>query len=435
VLLSVSNDRLIPAEQLEQFSLAVNFHDGPLPAYSGSNVTAWALMARERAHAITWHRMTAHADAGDILLQVPVPIAFDESALTLNGKCHAAALASFGALVDAILEGDVAGRPQHMAARVFYPRERRAPREGVLDFRHQAADLDAMVRALDWGEFVNPLGLPKIWLGDGFVVVRRLAVRAARSRHEPGTVVEIGDDALTISTSSHDVAIAGFLTLDGQAVSAAAVCDRFRLRVGCVIAQEGHALDGALLQAAKCRRQDETYWMARWRNLQPVVLPQQPLAGAQACETGIRARGDEHAIFSRLAHWLGRLSGMSRFDLGLCDNDAGTGTLVAGVRPLRVDAHEDTASSLAQWREQGPLLRDAVQRYPGVVPPRGWTHCADWPVVVQLAGVGAAPRPSPWPLRITIDTLRQECRLACREGAFDPAAFHAMVVSLTSELG
>src|SRR5262245_56569449 len=63
VLLSISNDRLISADLLEAFPLAINFHDGPLPHYCGTHVTSWELMAREREHAITWHRMTSRADA------------------------------------------------------------------------------------------------------------------------------------------------------------------------------------------------------------------------------------------------------------------------------------------------------------------------------------------------------------------------------------
>ena len=34
---------------------AVNFHDGPLPAYAGLNAPVWAILNREATHGITWH--------------------------------------------------------------------------------------------------------------------------------------------------------------------------------------------------------------------------------------------------------------------------------------------------------------------------------------------------------------------------------------------
>src|SRR6202008_2522474 len=46
---------------------AINSHDGPLPDYAGLNAPVWALYGREPRYGITWHRMTAELDAGDVL--------------------------------------------------------------------------------------------------------------------------------------------------------------------------------------------------------------------------------------------------------------------------------------------------------------------------------------------------------------------------------
>lgn len=73
-LFSVVNPVVLPARVLERVGEAFNYHDGPLPRYAGTHVTSWALLAGEHEHAITWHRMTAAVDAGDILVQRAVAI-------------------------------------------------------------------------------------------------------------------------------------------------------------------------------------------------------------------------------------------------------------------------------------------------------------------------------------------------------------------------
>ena len=64
-LFSVANLEMLPASLISRAGkLAINFHDSLLPQYAGLNATAWALMAGEKAHGITWHEMTALVDAG-----------------------------------------------------------------------------------------------------------------------------------------------------------------------------------------------------------------------------------------------------------------------------------------------------------------------------------------------------------------------------------
>ena len=77
---------------------AVNFHDGPLPAYAGLNAPVWAILAGETTHGITWHLMEEGADTGDILVTQEVNINEEETAFTFNAKCFAAGVESFAPL-------------------------------------------------------------------------------------------------------------------------------------------------------------------------------------------------------------------------------------------------------------------------------------------------------------------------------------------------
>src|SRR5262245_44155761 len=162
-LFSIVNPLLLPPAVLDlPRRAAINYHDAPLPRYAGTHATSWALLHQEPAHGITWHRMTGQADAGAILQQRHFAIAPDETALTLNAKCYEAACRAFAALLDDLAAGRDTGQPQDRARRTFFPRFQRPPAAATLGFQRPAAALSALVRALDFGPYPNPLGRPKL---------------------------------------------------------------------------------------------------------------------------------------------------------------------------------------------------------------------------------------------------------------------------------
>jgi hypothetical protein len=373
-------------------------------------------MAREREYAITWHRMTARADAGEILLQVPVPVAADETAFSLNGKCHQAALASFAQLLEGIVSGSLVGRPQNPARRVFYPRDRRPDRLAVLDFRRPAQDLDALARALSYGDYPNRLALPKLWTGEGFVVVRRIDVKAARSRNAPGTVLQVADDAIDVATATHDVRLRELCGLDGGRPGRAP-------REGEVLPLDGAALDEEIAAASVCHWRDEEFWIARFRGLNPLVFPTgSRAAGSTRIDVPGRAATRDRML-ADVMDWLGSITAMDSFDVGL-EDPQDRGALVARVRPFRA------GDALETWERHGPYLRETPLRHPRVPLPAGWKHYADWPVVIAFAPslpatIGAA-------LRITIDASSGTIRLDSGESGPAPESLRAMAAQLQS---
>jgi len=416
VLLSIGNERLIAPRVLERFPRAFNFHDGPLPHYAGSHVTSWALMARERTYAITWHRMTSRADAGDILLQAQVPLGPDDTALTLNAKCHEVALQSFAALAQRLARHDFSGTPQNMARRTFYRRDRRADNAAILDWKRDADDLRAMVRALSFGPYVNRLGLPKLWLGSGYAGVHGLDVCASRSVSVPGTLVGIAPDSLTVATASHDVRLRGFVTLDGRALSASELAGLFALREEDVLpAHEPKHARAATDEA--CDWKEEAAWIEHLKALKPVAAPL-PAPGICGTAAGLRVvlhapprhrlgsafgTADDFAFAVVLAY-LARAQAVQEFDVGLRCGHRGSAAggrddaLLAGTRPLRISLDFDQPfeafgrrclAGLAAWRSRKPYLRDAVLRYPGVARPRGWDDFCSWPVTIDLGGAAS----------------------------------------------
>ncbi len=217
-LCSIDNPLILPDSVLRlPREMAVNFHDAPLPHYAGVNAVSWAILNRESTHGVTWHVMTARVDAGDILKQSIVPLSEAETALTLNAKCFDASLTSFAELLDEIDGGRVERRPQPTSGRTFFPRFQRPPLGGVLDFGTPAEDLDALVRALDFGPYPNPLGVPKLFLGNRALAIGSLRMGGG-SQANPGTVQRLSDETIQVATPTRDVVIGALTTLRGEDV-------------------------------------------------------------------------------------------------------------------------------------------------------------------------------------------------------------------------
>ncbi|THD83623.1 LLM class flavin-dependent oxidoreductase [Aliigemmobacter aestuarii] len=197
-LLSVANLSLIPDAVLARAARgAVNFHDGPLPAYAGLNAPVWAILNGEARHGITWHLITPGVDEGDILEQRLFDIAPGDTALTLNTRCYEAAIESFPSLMDQLESGTLRRQPQDFSRRSLYARADRPRGAGRLDFAQPAEAVLRMVRALDHGRYFNPLTCPKIVAGDRVLLVA--GAEMAEGQGAAGTVLDAREDGLTVA--------------------------------------------------------------------------------------------------------------------------------------------------------------------------------------------------------------------------------------------
>jgi methionyl-tRNA formyltransferase len=270
---SITNLSIIPAEVLALPRRgAINFHDGPLPRYGGLYATAWALINREPTHGVTWHLMTNEVDRGDILEQEHFEIDEGETSLTLNAKCYEAGIGSFRVLLSELAGGQLRGERHALDESTYCPRSKRPAAASTLSWDCSAADLAALVRALDFGTYPNPLGLPKMVLGDEVVVATR-ADLAPRTGAAPGTLVGVGEDTLQVATTDDDLVLAGFHTLSGRALRIEELLAGAGLRQGALLPALGPARRErlTLLNAAVCRH--ESFWIKRLMSTESEDLP------------------------------------------------------------------------------------------------------------------------------------------------------------------
>ena len=108
--------------------MAINFHDGPLPAYAGLNTPAWALINREESYGISWHQITPGVDEGDLIKQSMFDISPTETSLSINTKCFAAAIESFPLMVDELVAGSTQFTKQDFSGRSYFGKIK-TPRE------------------------------------------------------------------------------------------------------------------------------------------------------------------------------------------------------------------------------------------------------------------------------------------------------------------
>lgn len=373
-LLSIANLDIIPRAVLDLPARgAVNFHDGPLPAYAGLNAPVWAALAGEAEHGISWHFIDGGVDEGDVIASARFPVLETDTALTLNTKCYAAAIDSFSGVVAELATPSPARMAQDLSLRSYFARDDRPEGGARLDFKQPAADLARMVRALDHGDYWNPLSLPKFEAGGKLWLARAAHVANGASGAAPGAVAAADDDLLSVATGAGDLVLTQITDCDGRPVSPVEIT-RVGAILPCASAPELAALTDALAPLAK----SDPEWRAALEKIAPVDLPllqaangpAQPIARPIALPDGLtpaRAR----TAFALLA---ARLSGTGRADLALHIGLA-PGKLASYITPWVPVAAEQTPSfarmvtaleeASATARTRGPFTTDLIARLPG----------------------------------------------------------------------
>lgn len=174
---------------------AMNLHGSLLPKYRGRAPLNWVLVNGESVTGVTLHHMDARADHGDIIAQRAIPIAVEDTALTLSRKLTTAARTLLGETYPLIVTGRAPRIPQdHAAATKF---SRRSPADGLIDWSRSAWETFNLIRAV-----TRPFpGAFTVWAGRKFFLWSARPPRGRSSQAPPGTVLGAGEDgALRVAT-------------------------------------------------------------------------------------------------------------------------------------------------------------------------------------------------------------------------------------------
>ena len=316
-LFSIINSCILDQHILDlPLKYAINYHDGPLPRYAGLYATAWAIINHEHEHGVTWHQMTTEIDAGDILKQQEVSISPYDTSVSLNVKCVQEALGAFESLVHDLKDGDVRATPQDLSRRTYHPQQQRPADACVIDFSQSVENISALARALDFGDYANPLGTLKFVCGNAFYTIMELGIASRKANCEPGKIVEVNKDKGSISVSAGNgvVKLAGIYDLENNPVDVAFI----GLRAGQALQESINRklLDRYYKECAVT----ETFWVKRLRAVQ---LPEIAILSTteQISSSYINALTLDFILASGtspvsvFAMFLARLSCMEEFDI------------------------------------------------------------------------------------------------------------------------
>ena len=271
-LFSITHLEIIPTEILDLAEIGnINFHDGPLPQYAGLNAPAWALINNEKSYGITWHFITPELDKGDVLHQELFDVSADETALSLNTKCFAAALETFPQLVDKLLDNRTESRQQDQTQRSYFSRYQKPEAACIIDWSESANDIECLIRGLDFGSYSNPIGSAKLFSDDKAYIVRSAVSQSGQFK--PGEIIRIEEGELEVGTGDGSLVITSVEDLAGKKISVADVVSDLNIAVGKKLnVVSGDAKRFATeLNGEFCRYED--FWSGRLSTLELVELP------------------------------------------------------------------------------------------------------------------------------------------------------------------
>jgi methionyl-tRNA formyltransferase len=181
---------------------AINLHGSLLPGYRGRAPVNWVLVNGETQTGVTLHYMVPQADAGDIIAQRAVPIAFEDTALTLFERLTQAAVGLLRDTFPLIKAGSVPRTPQDAARATYFGA--RTPDDGRIAWNRPALDIYNLVRAV-----TTPYpGAFTIWRGKKLYIWGACLIPASPGAGwPPGAMVGVHQGGCLVATG------AGYLLL------------------------------------------------------------------------------------------------------------------------------------------------------------------------------------------------------------------------------
>ncbi|MEE4381115.1 MAG: AMP-binding protein, partial [Pseudomonadales bacterium] len=340
---------------------------------------------------MSWHVMATGVDKGDLLLRSPVPIADDDTAVSLNTKCFVAAMESFPRLVEGLEAGAVRPEPQDLARRTYFGRSDKPEASGALDWRAPSEMLARMVRALDTGRYANPLASAKLLLADGTLLVEGAVVVDTESTAAPGTVLAT-EGSLLVRAGQGALEITALREPGGRSVPVSEAVERWRLSPGVMLPVLDDGRSERLRTVASAAALREGAWVRRLEAVEAAELPYR--SSRRGAVGGTRAHravklpegfqslveGKPELVAGAFQLFLGRALGQSRFHVAVADDatvearagaemvtlpllfhtvDLSAAGPAASLAVAALDAARETAAS-------GPVLSDLGARYPRV---------------------------------------------------------------------
>ena len=183
---------------------SLNLHGSLLPKYRGKCPINWVLVNGEKETGVTLHHMTTRPDDGDIVGQVRIEIAKDDTAHSLHGKAATAAAEMLDEILPELRTGKAPRIPQEQAQASYFGG--RTPADGEIDWAMPAVKIRNLVRAV-----TRPFPGAFSHMGDRKCLFWTVTEVSREEEAKPGTVLSVdplvvacGKDALKLEAGQRD---------------------------------------------------------------------------------------------------------------------------------------------------------------------------------------------------------------------------------------
>jgi methionyl-tRNA formyltransferase len=234
LILSFYYRRLLSRELLAIPRLGgINLHGSLLPKYRGRAPVNWVLVNGETQTGVTLHYMSEQADAGDIIAQRPVDIAFEDTALTLFERVAQAAVELFRETFPLIKAGSAPRIPQDPAQATYFGG--RTPDDGRIDWDLPALRLYNLVRAVTTpypGAFTFLRGTKL------YVLSSRLVQDGVGARWPAGTILGTYEGGCLVATGKGHLLLTQVQLQGEEVISGDTWLSRCGLKAGIRLGEE-----------------------------------------------------------------------------------------------------------------------------------------------------------------------------------------------------
>ena len=189
---------------------ALNLHGSYLPRYRGRVPVNWAVINGESETGATLHYMAEKPDAGDIVDQERVEIAFSDTAHDVFGKVTEAAVVVIARVWPLLCDGKAARIPMNLSEGNYC--SGRKPSDGRIDWTKGAVQIYNLIRGV-----THPYPGAFSYLDGKKVIIWRS--QPVEGSGEPGRI--LSQSPLLIATGQGALEIGSLQLEDGQECSAA----------------------------------------------------------------------------------------------------------------------------------------------------------------------------------------------------------------------
>lgn len=127
LLVSVAASQILKSPLLNIPILGcINLHSAPLPRYQGMMPNFWTMLHEEPEAMVTVHYMTERLDAGDVILQRPVPIYPEDSLHDLMIRSKVIGIEALDEAIEQIRKGTAHSQPLDSSQASYFTFPRRA---------------------------------------------------------------------------------------------------------------------------------------------------------------------------------------------------------------------------------------------------------------------------------------------------------------------